>query len=200
MPNNASVELIYTLGGVVCENVFHIDFGFPPQQADLFAARLLIDSKENARLTNVRSLSVVLNRIKLRALDSPSAPVHEYTLVSPRSGIFAAAAPNNVTFAIKATTGYAGRSQRGRWYWVGVAGDGVVNGTTLLQARATQYVTALNNFKNDLATGGFTMTVVSFRSNKAWRSEGQALPIQSFVAVDLNLDSMRRRLVGRGSP
>jgi hypothetical protein len=40
--------------------------------------------------------------------------------------------------------------------------------------------------------------VVSYMSDKVYRTTGQFTPAIGWVAVDANIDSMRRRLTGRG--
>lgn len=200
--NTASIELIYSFNGVVVENQFHVKKGSPYSASDIVTVRTAVNSWDNSTGFQIRATTCNLTRIRTKALDSAGSPMEDFSLPTPRSGAQSAAPlPGNASFAFKKATGLTGRSYRGRWYLVGLT-------TGMLGANANlANATAISNFQgwlNGLITGltsaGSTMVVVSYRTGGAYRAAGVTTPVTGFVAVDLNMDSMRKRLTGRGSP
>jgi hypothetical protein len=196
VPNCASVEMIYSSSGVICENVLHVQKGSPYSLTDLQAVRAIVNTWDGATWSNRRSSTTVLQRIRTKALDTNASPVEDYSLPTPRGGaVGTPPLPGNATYCIKMSTGLTGRSQRGRLYFIGMTD--VVLGTThnqVVAAFATDLVANLTTLMTNLATGGHTLGVVSYRHDLEWRSVGQFTPATGWVAVDLNTDSQRRRL------
>lgn len=192
--------MVYSNNGVVAENVFHVRKGSPYSAADLVALRNLFNTWHQTSWSTYHTAYATLFRIRSKALDTASSPLDDYYLPIPRPGTNSVSGvPGNVTFCIKLSTGLAGRSYRGRLYWIGMG----INqfGASLNQinpATATALVTSLNNFVATLAAAGHTLGVASYRADKAWRAVGVFTPALNWVAVNYDLDSMRRRLTGRG--
>jgi hypothetical protein len=199
-PNCASVELICSSNGEVVENIFHVQKGSPYSASDLASLRTTVDGYDSATFKQSRSTAVTLQRIRTKALDSTSSPFEDYSLPTPRPGTQAGALwPNNVTWCLKIATGLAGRSQRGRWYMIGLTTGSV--GATANQMSSVSgpfFLTWLNGWITTLSAAGHTFVVLSYRTDHAWRGTAHAVPATGFVAVDYNMDSMRKRLTGRG--
>lgn len=107
--------------------------------------------------------------------------------------------PMNVTWAAKLLTGRAGRSYRGRSYWIGLA-ENEVAGDFILQTRATAIVAALNALRSTTAPSvNAALTVVSRWNNGAARTVGVATAVTQVGYTDLRVDTQRRRLVGEGN-
>ena len=104
--------------------------------------------------------------------------------------------PNNTAIVVHWGTGLVGRSRHGRTYQGGLTIDEVTGNTctiaTDLQAAYDALRTALDNI-----TLNVEFSVVSFVSGGFWRQQPLVTPI-SGVAVESTMDSMRRRLPGRG--
>jgi hypothetical protein len=194
------VELIFSWNGEICENVFHVSKGSPFSAGDLVALRTVVNTWEAAQYTLFRSPAALLTRIRTKAMDTASSPMEDFALPVPRAGTqIGTALPNNVTYCLKLSTGLAGRSYRGRWYLVALTSTYYGADTNHISAAvSTNLVAMLTALKTALTAGGYTLGVVSFRADHAWRSTGVFTPATGFVAVDLALDSMRRRLAGRG--
>ncbi len=202
VPDVASVELIYRAAGEVVENVFYVQKGSPYSLSDLQALRGTVDTYDSTTWKLSRNVSVTLQRIRTKARDSSSGATEDYTLPTPRPGTQTGAPlPNNVTFAFKLATGHAGRSFRGRWYLVGMDGNFLSPDANHLSTTTAAFLLSwLNGWITTLASAGHTVGVVSYRSNKTWRTTGLFTPALNYTIVDYNLDSMRRRLTGRGRP
>jgi hypothetical protein len=114
------------------------------------------------------------------------------------------ALPNNVALSVSFRTTQRGRSFRGRNYYAGLTEGQVLANTVLAGA-----VIAIREIFEEL------LTVADFVSDTQWvvlsrfsgvdgngdpipRAAGLATPINSVVVVDGIVDSMRRRLPGRG--
>lgn len=102
------------------------------------------------------------------------------------------------TFAFKFGTGLSGRSYRGRMYWpILMASE--VNDGKLSAVFAAQVRDALEDFFGAIAaSNGNRHVVASYQNDCEWRTTGVHTPVSSYSYTDLNLDSQRRRLPGRG--
>jgi hypothetical protein len=200
VPNVASVELIYSVNGITAENVFHVQKGSPYTLAQLQALRTTVNGWDAASWAGSRCGGALLTRIRTKALDTSASPTEDYTLPVARGGtVGGPLLPSNATFAMKLVTGLAGRSFRGRLYVVGIGS--VFLGATANQVSlgtATTFLTLLTNLITVLAAAGHTLGVVSYRSGGVYRPTGLFTPAIGWTYVDLNMDSMRRRLTGRG--
>lgn len=107
--------------------------------------------------------------------------------------------PNNVSLSIARKTGLTGRSNRGRIYWPGFNEADVTN-NEISTARAGAIVDALEDFTTAVnSLGTFSLAIITRYSNNALRPTAIARPITSWSVVDRVVDSMRRRLPGRGN-
>lgn len=104
--------------------------------------------------------------------------------------------PNNCAVAVHWGTGLVGRSRHGRTFFGGF-GQNSVDGNTYIEASNLQSAYDALRTTLDNITLNVEFSVVSFVANKAWRAVPLITPI-SGVAVENTLDSMRRRLPGRG--
>lgn len=194
-PNIAEVALQYSDNTQTAVNVYHCHSDSGWDTPKLITLAGLFKSWETATAAHYRSSAVFLFNIHVRDLttetslsfDVPVSPVVAGLRDSP---IF----PNNVTVAVKAQTGFAGRSFRGRTYWIGLCED-QAGGSHMVPGSLADIVTGLNTLLaavNGLA--GVQMVVLSRRSGGAPRVPGIGTPILSYLAVDTNTDSQRRRL------
>jgi len=104
--------------------------------------------------------------------------------------------PNNVALAVHWGTGLVGRSRHGRTFQGGLCTDSVQGNNCSTAALFQSAYDALRTTLDNI-TLNIEFSVVSFVSNKAWRTVPLTTPI-SGVAVESTIDSMRRRLPGRG--
>jgi len=207
-PNCALIEAIYTYGGWIIENTFHIQKSSPFTMLDLQGAVTAFDNWDSTgvnRWALQRRGECVLIQWKARALDSLTAPVYIFTLPASRPGGAGTggAMPGGSTFCLQWQTGHAGRSQRGRLYVPGLSTNDLQaapNQNLMIASVANAMVTSLNTLIAALAGLGtpITLVVVSYRTGGAWRTTAQATPITNAAYADLAVDSQRRRLAGRG--
>jgi hypothetical protein len=101
--------------------------------------------------------------------------------------------PGNVTFAVSFRTGLAGRSYRGRNYFIGL-GENQASGNFIVTVTADAIVNAYVQFAAEILLQGWVQVVVSRYVNGALRPTAVATDITQYLYTDLRLDSQRRRL------
>jgi len=115
-------------------------------------------------------------------------------------GVSGEAAPNNCSMAVSFRTAFSGRNFRGRNY-VPVLTNADVTGNNIDSAFAANIVATYELLMaggSDLPAG-WTWVVVSKVLNGVPRVAGVFNEIFSVLVTDLVVDSMRRRLPGRGN-
>lgn len=195
--NTAKVELLFTLNGNTCENVwyFHNTAGsFSTVEMAVLASN--IHGWYNSLYKTIQPAQVSATMIRVTDMTTQTSAGIEYTsgfpIVGTRGG---SVSPANVTVAIKWLTGLRGRSYRGRTYVVGVAKDDVTGDTV-----TNTYLGSLNDvFQGflDLDIADWEFVVASYFNDGAWRTTGVITPVTG-VAINPVVDSQRRRLTGRG--
>ena len=196
--DTASFELIYDVFGQKCENVFHVYklSGWTADDLDTYCATFEAwwSAYGKARVHSGVSLGLIV----AKDLSSQTAPAIEYASGLPISGTYPNGTdlPLNVTVAVSFGTNLRGRSYRGRIYQVGMTSDMIVDNQITVTFK-NSLLTAYNDLVARISQTGGDLVVVSRFHNKAPRSVGVTTPITR-VSVDVNLDSQRRRLTGRG--
>lgn len=105
---------------------------------------------------------------------------------------------NNVAFCLSLRTAYRGRSFRGRVYLPGISTNILADTNHVSPEFAGLAQEQLYEAFVSLAPEGFTPIVASFRFGGAPRAAGVGTEVINVIATDTVLDSMRRRLPGRG--
>lgn len=201
-PNTALVELVYTFGGEIIENTFHVQKGSPFTLAQLQALATAFDTWDSTGANKwqaVRPIGCTLIQVKTKGLDSQAAPVWIYTLPAARNGsLNALPMPGSVTFCITLQTGLAGRSQRGRIFAPGLIVSDVgntPNNNIISSGRANGYVASINALIAQVAAlgAGYALVVTSYYNNGAWRTTASNTPVTNAAYADLKVDNQRRR-------
>lgn len=136
-----------------------------------------------------------LSYVEARDLTVPNGALGQFGNPAINPGLIAGpASPNNVTLAISFRTGFAGRSFRGRNYWVGFGEAQTANNRVdLTLADAIQ--AAYDGMKGaDAVAEDWRWVVVSRRFNNAPRVTGIATNVTGALIVNPVVDSQRRRL------
>lgn len=193
------VQLVYSYQGQRIENVFNVRSGGGLLMADADRIEAVFANwwTTAARLHCTNTLSLVL--IVLDALDNVAGLHKEYsTGFTGGGGIATQGLPGNVSASVKLATGLRGRSFRGRMYWPGLATN-MITGGQLNTTEQAGIQTVVNTLRTNLAAGSPSdrLVVVSYRTAGAWRVAGVATEVTA-ATTHFNLDSMRRRLPGRG--
>jgi hypothetical protein len=195
----AEAHLIFDYQGQICQNVFHSVRGVPYTEEDLMSVAEVYSLWWLDQLGPYVPSTVKLVRIEVLALDSEGAPGVVYNAGLPATGEGSPTnqLPNNVTFAVKWSTGLRGRSYRGRTYHIGMSKE-ITDGNVLKSADLVAYTARYTALMGALGENGDIMCVVSRFHNNLPRSAGLVSDITA-CTIDPTLDSMRRRLPGRGT-
>lgn len=102
------------------------------------------------------------------------------------------------TFALKFSTGLSGRSYRGRMYWPALTNNVVIDNLLDAGYAASIRDAVADMFADIESDSGDAHVIASYMNDCEWRTTGVATPVTGYSYVDLNLDSQRRRLSGRG--
>lgn len=152
--------------------------------------------------TNMKSITAP--QISLQAVEVTDAEVSggvgvEYTTGLPLNGTNAANCyPQNVTAAVKLSTGMVGRSRRGRSYVIGMP-VGSANLAGFLTPTAQSNIdTAYEALISMLQALDWPLVIASFVSGGAPRLAALLTPVIA-ASVNLAIDSQRRRLPERGA-
>jgi len=135
-----------------------------------------------------------------------SAPGQEGSFVPLTSGNVggqtATGSPSNVTGAMAFKTGLTGRSNRGRNFLIGM-NSAAITGDSITPVAVGLFTAAYNELASYLTTLAADHVVASLYSGVD--SDGKPIPRTAGVVhavtayvLDAALDSMRRRLIGRG--
>jgi len=147
----------------------------------------------NVLYTGLANINTNFEAVVVRDLQAVGANVATYTIPQPHPGTQSGTAdPANASLVISWRTGRAGRAYRGRTYLFGLSEastvGSMVNSTYLTNAASLGSL--IRNFTNSGGAISLQFGVASFTKEV----------IQSVIAhiVDVNIDSMRRRLITRG--
>jgi len=144
------------------------------------------------------SNQIALESVSTRDLTSENSFIDTNVMSPAIAGALGSAVmPMNVTFAIKLASGLAGRSFRGRLYFVGLA-EGSVTGDYVVTADANAIRDALITLKSAFTTAGYELVIVSRFADGVERANAVVTQVTSISYVDLRVDTQRRRLAGVG--
>lgn len=196
--NTAQVELRFLYDGQHVENVFHVDGPAVWSAVEAEAVMLTFKNWWVGSWQAYSPTTLSLEMITLRPLDSPVAPGWVYVDGLPVAGTETSPQlPNNVTYAVKWSTSFTGRSYRGRTYHLGLCEEQVA-GNTLETTYRDHAIAAYAGLITMMIAADVLLVVASRISAGAERFAGLSTPIMS-ATVDPTVDSQRRRLPGRGA-
>lgn len=161
-------------------------------------ATVIMPAWETGQGKTVRSTEVECTGFTVRDLGSVDSFVYDNVLATPIQGTVAnAVLPMHTTIAIKFITGLAGRSFRGRTYWIGLY-ESSVTGDFVSGSVVTSIKSKLDNLKAALDAEGWDFVVVSKFANGAPREAAVVTNIAAVASTDNRVDTQRRRLIGEG--
>lgn len=203
VPNVLKVELRFTQYGGSKENIIYIqhqdDSSWDiPQMGEAagVVAQWWKDSMKALTGDSVKLVEVFAT--DLTTITSATAGVTVTS--SNQGGAVDDNSPSNVTFTTTFKSSHRGRSSRGRNYFVGIPAS-KVSEDTVDDAYATDLLLAYYDLNDalDALDDSAKHVIVSFKSEGEWRDEGLVLTVTSYAHADLDSDSQRKRLKGRGA-
>lgn len=196
----AEVELRCTLAGQRVENTLYwrLTAGGTPTPVQVETLTEDLYAWFIANYLPQSSASLTLRSLYGRDLTTASGAVHERVSAPGEvGGVGGNAASNNVSLCLSFKTGLAGRSNRGRNYMMGIPASSVA-GNLISGPYMTAMLDAYNELIDPAFSPGWKWGVLSRFSGGAPRAAGVFTLINSVGFYDDVVDSMRRRLPGRG--
>lgn len=201
-PHAARVSLVWNYGGQVAENTFYVQDTTDAIFADPAGFAAQVNLAVVSALIPDHRAEVIYQGCQFEDIRTVPFGGGFYPRTPPIAGAIAGvtALPFNVSFSIKRLTANLGRSGRGRWYWAGMDEADLSGPNTVDSTRASNMVGALLAFQGDVEGGTYPveMGIVSYYHDKVLRGAGLFQRIESWGLFDLIVDSMRKRLPGRG--
>lgn len=197
-PNGCRVSVVGRYQGQTLINTFNAHLTTPPARADIEALMGAIRDAWIANMLDNLNVEYSFARIVgLGLTDEVDFRLEEF--ISGEVGATTGEPlPGNVAFSVKRQSGLSGRSARGRVY-IGGFDYGQLEGANMIgEAWATDVVQALTAVHDAINATDWEEVIWSYYTGGAPREFGYPYGVDSYGYVDLNVDSMRRRLTGRG--
>lgn len=199
VPDTMQAETIFTLFGQTIENVYHIVSPTGVDAAALLDCAEAVHDWVGASLMPKMPDQVTYVRTEVKNISIPAGGMVVRVPSGVVTGAIAGGAePGGTTFSIALRTGNTGRSYRGRKFVPAVpvihrVGNGVA------AAWANDLVTVFNDLRTALAAFNQVLVIVS----RIQDNLELLIPITTEVIAvnytNLDIDSQRRRLTGRGT-
>lgn len=195
-PGTCQLNAFYECAGKIAQNVFHFSNGGSGawDVSHMTTLKGLFDAWETSYGRDLRTTNTGLHRVKVLDLSVDGGAVLDQASSIEGTHAGDLRAQSN-TIALKANTGFSGRSNRGRTFWIGMPDTFQSNGEV-----STGFIDAAIIAMNALiaaAEGNATpLVVLSLRHANAWRTAGAIKIVQDYSVTDSFVDSQRRRLPG----
>jgi hypothetical protein len=196
VPDTVEIVVEYTQNGSTMNNVMHAEkvggYGLVPIQT-LAAA---VDAAVAASWLPIQTVEAFYTRTTVRGLAVENDIEWTNSVSSGVGGSATAGLPGNVTLSVKKFSALTGRSARGRMYWIGLTGAMLSPNENVLNAADVVAIeTAIEAVRLAIQASPFLPVIVSRFTAGAARPVGVTFDWLGSIAVDLNVDSMRTRLL-----
>jgi len=198
-PNIVMCEVLASKDGQRIENRFMVNVFHAPTLADMNLIADNVSAWLGTQYATRLPVDVVVDGIKCTDMSQQNGPFLLRAVNVPGT-LALPSMPNEVSYCVSLRSSSAGRSARGRWYWLGLA---VANLTTTNRVSATyrtSVVAIITDLIVRLSSVGMAWVIVSYRHNGAPRVGGPVyFVVASATTTDDIVDSQRRRRPGIGS-
>lgn len=198
LPNTVKVQLLFTLDGQQCQNVFHVHTPNAINEDELDSVHTLFKTWYETYLKDLQTSEVSHRGMIISDASNQFGVSKEYGPGTVfQGGVNSAPAlPNNVTVSVKWNTGLRGRSYRGRTYHIGLWEASVTN-NSVVSSVLTGLTSGYEALLGILDIENRYLVVASKFQGNAPRTTGVTTQVLT-VTCDGIIDSQRRRLPGRG--
>jgi hypothetical protein len=194
VPETAQVRILLEQSGVPMLTGFYVRKSGGYNLSDLQDLADAVDTYlETVMEDQINDLSSY-NGVGVRGLENEFDYVADSVPAAPIFGGVINAQSASVAKAIKLGTGLTGKSARGRMYWGAFGVNQLQDAAHIKATTVDDIIDILDAIKAIVELLGWVWVVVSRFHNGTKRPEGITIPVTSFLASDLTLDSQRRRL------
>lgn len=195
--DTAEINMNYTLNLEAVQNTYYARLPGGYTQTDLQQLADKVDLAFPAAMQPQHPPEVTYVKTEVRGLAFENDLVAESAVSTGVGTAASVALPNQVTFAIKKSSGLTGRSARGRNYWVGIPRNQLdgTNESFILATYAVSVVASIEFVRTSIATVGLWEPVLVSRFGAGVkRPTGLVFAWVSTSNVDLRVDTLRGRL------
>lgn len=197
VPETAEIDIIFTYNGVTVQNVHYARLPGGYSLADLQALADAVDLVWPTTTINDVPAEVEYVKVEVRGLEFENDQIAQSDLSAGPGTDPTAPLPNNVTFAIKKSSGLTGRSARGRVFWIGITKSKIdpEDENLLTTTFEATVVADIDFIRVTIASVGLwePVLVSRFTGGEA-RAEGKTFPWISTSSTDRRVDTHRGRL------
>lgn len=195
VPSTAEIVIEYSQNGKPLINTLYAEKPGGYDLADLTALAFVVDGNVAAAWLPDQTQDTSYVQTTIRGLEFENDQVVSKNPGAGSGGILSDGLPNNVTIAIKKSSGQTGRSARGRMYWIGIPAEKLTSNENFVDtAYVTDIVDNMDSMRGSIDGSVWTPVLVSRFSNGLKRSTGKLFPWISNSAVNEVVDSQRGRL------
>ena len=199
VPNTVQVEILYLLFNQRVQNVWHATFPGGVDAVTLSDCATQFAGWAANVLMPLLSSNCTFIGLEVTNISIPNGGKLSFQQIPAiAGGNINPSEPGNVSLCISLRTAQTGRAYRGRKYIPGMP----VNqrtGNQVLSPWAADLVTAVNDLIGFVQGINGFLSVVSRTLDLVERLVPVATTVTAVTFTDLNIDSMRRRLTGRGT-
>jgi len=198
VPDTAEIVLIGTMGGQEIINTFfgNMDGGYAI--ADIEALANAVDSWAGSFWRPQMPSNYTYNRTEVRGLNSAIDLTASAAAEAGVGALAASSFSNNSSLAIKRSSGFTGRGARGRIFIPPPSTAGLVDANHISDAFAATLVGVLDALDTAIADVGFLPVIVHRVEAGVPLATAVVFTLVEWVVINTVIDSMRRRLPGRG--
>lgn len=197
--NCAEAVINWSGPGGLYANVLNFKFPTAYDQGDIDALAAAVDEAVGGAMLGLVGTVVSYVNTTVRGLTSSVDLEGVADAEAGAGGASGTSMPPNVTYCLSLRTGLTGRSARGRFYPVGLTSSQLSSAVAVSTTYRDAMIAALETIGSQAGDDGWSWGVLSRQNNNIVLAAAVFREITDVIGVDLNLDSMRRRLAGRGT-
>ena len=198
VPNTVEIIAEYAAAGQQIINTFYGHMDTPYSIGDIEALANAVDTAIATYVLPTLTTNVSYIATHVRGLNSAIDLEADANAGAGLGTATGASQANNVTLAVKRSSGFTGRGARGRVYWPTVPSNVVGDGGRVSSTFQTAVLAALDAIDEAVIASGFVPVIVHRVSAGVPLVPAVVFTVLEWVVVNAVTDSMRRRLPGRG--
>jgi len=199
VPNAAQVNVVASLDGTLCVNTYYFTHAASWGMTELQALADAIDSVVGSNMLPIMSPNYDYLRTEARDLRTPIAILTTSDTNAGPGSKTGFPQANNVALSVKRSSGLTGRGARGRVY-IPVTTNGNLSAPNLISDAFHDAVLGLLDSFTDIAADiDWTAVIVSRTGPGTSPAAAVVYTLVEWIIVNYVVDSMRRRLPGRGA-
>lgn len=199
VPNTAEVIVRWSLAGQQIINTFYGRKASAYTQADIDALAARVDEWVADSLLPTLSSSLIYTGTVVRGLTSAIDLEAENNDSAGAGAGGVSTSPNNKALSIKRRSAFTGRGARGRIFVAGIPDASMASPNAVDAGFAVAMEAALNALQGAMDEVNFEEVIVHRIAAGVPLVPAVLFTLVEYVVVDLGIDSMRRRLPGRGT-